>query len=306
MNLKGVCTMRVRKAGKITDHLWYLGREESGVYCLEGGNGAMLINGGLTFILPDVLEQIQSFGIDAGEIKKFLILHSHFDHTGIVPYIKRTWPAIEILASAPAWKILAMPKAIEIMNAYGRMSAQMAGAGDALKAYDLDWRDDITGTAVSEGDLIDLGGISVQIFETPGHTNCSITAYEPTMKALFPSDGGGIPFADVCFPSMNTNTIQYLESLEKMKPLPVRYYCADHYGYITGDEAVGFIDLSLTEGRRWKAELENCYRKHGGDLDAAARAITDDFYRLNPGYFIAPDILEGVFKQMLKFTGKNL
>jgi glyoxylase-like metal-dependent hydrolase (beta-lactamase superfamily II) len=306
MNMKGVRRMRVRKAGKITDRFWYLGREESGVYCLEGADSAMLINGGLTFILPDVLRQMQSFGIDSGKIKKFLILHSHFDHTGIVPYIKRTWPAIEILASAPAWKIFAMPKAIEIMNAYSHMSAQMAGAGDALKAYDLDWRDDITGSVVAGGDVIDLGGIAVQIFDTPGHTNCSITAYEPVMKVLFPSDGGGIPFGNMCFPSMNTNTIQYLESLEKIKPLPVRYYCADHYGYITGDEAGGFIGLTLAEGRRWKTELENCYRKHGGDLDAAARAITDDFYRLNPGYFIAPDILEGVFKQMLKFTGKNL
>lgn len=298
--------MRVRKAGKITDHFWYLGREQSGIYCLEGRDGAMLINGGLTFILPDVLEQMKAFGIDAGKIRKFLILHSHFDHTGIVPYIKRTWPDIEILASAPAWKIFAMPKAIEIMNAYSRMSAQLAGAEDALKAYDLDWREDIAGTAVGEGDRIDLGGVAVQLLETPGHTNCSMTAYEPSMKALFPSDGGGIPFDEMCFPSMNTNTIQYLESLEKLKPLPVAYYCADHYGYITGDEAAGFIDLTLAEGRRWKAGLETCYRKHGGDLDAAAKSITGDFYRLNPGYFIARDILEGVFRQMLKFTGKNM
>ncbi|MBA4395961.1 MAG: hypothetical protein C0394_01015 [Syntrophus sp. (in: bacteria)] len=298
--------MRVRKAGKITDHFWYLGREESGVYCLEGRDGSLLINGGLTFILPDVLEQMKTFGIDAGKIKKFLILHSHFDHTGIVPYIKRTWPAIEILASAPAWKIFAMPKAIEIMNAYSRMSAQIAGVEEALKAHDIDWRDDITGTSVGGGDVIDLGEITLQILDTPGHTNCSITAYEPSIKALFPSDGGGIPFGDICFPSMNTNTIQYLESLEKMKPLPVSYYCADHYGYVTGDEAGGFIDLSLTEGRRWRAELENCYRKYAGDIDTAARSITADFYRLNPDYFIAPDILEGVFKQMLKFTGKNM
>lgn len=298
--------MRVRKAGKVTDGLWYLGREESGVYCLEGRDGAMLINGGLTFVLPDVLEQMKTFGIDAGKIQKFLILHSHFDHTGIVPYFKRTWPGIEVLASAPAWKIFAMPKAIEIMNAYSRMSAQLTGDEDRLKAYDPDWRDDITGTAVGEGDVIDLGGMTVQIFDTPGHTNCSITAYEPSIKALFPSDGGGIPFDDICFPSMNTNTIQYLESLEKLKPLPVRCYCADHYGFITGDEAAGFVEQTSIEGRRWKVELEDCYRRHDGDLDAAAKAVTGEFYRLHPGYFIAQDILEGVFRQMLKFTGKNM
>jgi glyoxylase-like metal-dependent hydrolase (beta-lactamase superfamily II) len=297
--------MRVRKAGKIMNRLWYLGREESGLYCLEGSDSTMLISGGFTFIVPDVLEQIKAFGIDVARIKKFLILHSHFDHTGIVPYFKRIWPDIEILASAPAWKILAIPKAIEIMNTYSRMSAQLVGAGGALEAYDLDWRDDITGTTIAGGDVIDLGDVAVQIFDTPGHTNCSITAYEPTIKALFPSDGGGIPFDNLCYPAMNTNAIQYLESLEKMRPLPVRFYCADHYGYIIGDEADRFIDLTLTEAYRWKTELDNCYRKHSGDIDAAAKAITSQFYRQYPGYFMAPDILEGVFKQMLKFVGKN-
>ena len=78
--------MRFRQAGKITDHLWYLGLEEAGVYALEGGDGFILINGGLSYILPNVLEQMKTFGIDAKKIKKFLILHSHFDHVGIVPF----------------------------------------------------------------------------------------------------------------------------------------------------------------------------------------------------------------------------
>ena len=55
--------MRFRKAGKITDHLWYLGREESGTYYLEGQDGAILINGGLSYILPDVLAQMKKQGI---------------------------------------------------------------------------------------------------------------------------------------------------------------------------------------------------------------------------------------------------
>lgn len=298
--------MRHRKAGKIADNLWYLGHEASGVYYLEGEKGALMINGGLSCILPDVLAQMKDFGLEPAKIRKYLILHSHFDHTGIVPYFKRTWPHIEVLASAAAWKILAMPKAIEIMNHFNALSAEQLGAAAGLRAFDPDWRDDFTGTAVGEGDVIDLGGVELRILETPGHTNCSISAYEPALKALFPSDAGGIPFGDTAFPSMNTNTIQYLESLEKIKPLPVSYYCADHYGYLTGDEAGTFNALSLEQGRQWKSSLEDFYRRHNGDLDAAAKAITDYFYKLNPGYFIAPDILTGVFKQMLKFTGKNM
>jgi glyoxylase-like metal-dependent hydrolase (beta-lactamase superfamily II) len=298
--------MRFRKAGKVADHLWYLGREESGAYYLEGRNGAIMINGAMSYILPDVLAQMNTFGLDPGKITKFLILHSHFDHVGIVPYFKRTYPAIEVIASAPAWKIFAMPKAIEIMNSFSRMSAKQVGVEEVLKAYDLEWRDDMTGVPVGEGGRIDLGGVTLTLMDTPGHSNCSITAYEPNIKAMFASDAAGIPYKETIFPSMNTNVMQYLESLEKLKPLAVSYLCADHYGYITGEEAGKFIDLSLEAGRKWKADLENYYQKYQGDIDAAGKAITEFFYREMPNYFIAPDILEGVFKQMLKFTGKNM
>jgi 2-aminobenzoylacetyl-CoA thioesterase len=297
--------MRLRKTGKITDHLWYLGREESGTYYLEGKEGAIMINGGLSYILPDVLAQMKEYKLDPGKVRKFLILHSHFDHVGVVPYFKRTYPAMEVIASAPAWKIFAIPKAIEIMNSFSGMCAKQIGAGEALRAYDHEWRDDMTGAAVFNGDRIDLGGLSLDIMETPGHSNCSITAYEPGIQAMFASDAAGIPFKDTIFPSMNTNTIQFLESLEKLKPLPVSYLCADHYGYITGEEAGRFIALSLEAGRIWKASLENYYLKYNGDVDAAGKAVTEFFYQEMPDYFIARDILEGVFKQMLKFIGKN-
>ena len=297
--------MRFRKAGKVADNLWYLGREEAGVYYLEGRNGAIMINGAMSYILPDVLAQMNQFGLDPGKITKFLILHSHFDHVGIVPYFKRTYPAIEVIASAPAWKIFAMPKAIEIMNSFSRMSAKQVGAEEVLKAYDIEWRDDMTGVPVGEGGRIDLGGVTLTLMDTPGHSNCSITAYEPNIKAMFASDAAGIPYKDTIFPSMNTNVMQYLESLEKLKPLAVSYLCADHYGYITGEEAGKFIDLSLEAGHKWKADLENYYQKYQGDIDAAGKAVTESFYHEMPDYFIAPDILEGVFKQMLKFIGKN-
>ncbi|MEN6319268.1 MAG: MBL fold metallo-hydrolase [Syntrophaceae bacterium] len=296
--------MRIRTVGKVTNGLWCLGREESNVYILEGQDSTILINGGFSYILPDVLEQMKTFGINVDKIVKLLLLHSHFDHVGIAPYFKRTYPAIEVYASAPAWKILAMPKAIEIINSFSKLSAKQEGV-ESLEAYDLDWRDDITGTTLVEGDKIDLGGVALVISETPGHSNCSITAYEPTMKIMFASDAVGIPYRDFCFPSMNTNITQYLASLEKLKPSPVSCHCADHYGYITGDEALRFVDMSIDEGRKWKAIMEDLYRSCGGDIDAAGRAITDYFYQQMPGYFIARDILEGVFKQIFKFIAKN-
>lgn len=300
-----VTSMRIREAGKITDNLWYLGRMESGIYVLEGQDSSIIINGGISFILPDVLTQMKDFGIDVDKIKKLLILHSHFDHVGIVPYFKRNYPAIEVCASAPAWKILTMPKAIETVNLFSQIVANQMGLGNGLEDFDSDWRDDVSGTTVSEGDRIDLGGVTLTIMETPGHSSCSITAYEPKLKALFASDAVGIPYRETAFPSGNSNYTQYQESLERLKPLQVDYLCADHYGYVTGDEAHTFVDLSIEEARKMREDMEDVYRKEG-DLDAAAKTITNSFYEQSPDYFISADILEGVFKQMVKHIAKAL
>ena len=179
------------------------------------------------------------------------------------------------------------------------------GLGAALAGFDYAWRDDVSGQTVGEGDRIDLGGTALDILYTPGHTHCSITAYEPRLKALFASDGGGIPYRDMSFASANTNFTQYLESLEKMKPLAVETLCADHYGYVTGEDARGFIDLTIREGRKLRAQMEGILREKG-NVDEAAKAMTVYFYRECPDYFIAADILEGVFRQMMKFLEKNL
>ncbi len=70
--------------------------------------------------------------------------------------------------------------------------------------------------------------------------------------------------------------------------------------------AVHEVNLTLREGRKWKAYMEDVYRRFNGDIDAAAKATNDYFYKEMPGYFIASDILEGVFKGMYKYISKNI
>ena len=108
-----------------------------------------MINGGMSYVLPDVLAQMKQFGIDPGEITMFLILHSHFDHVGIVPYFKRNYPAIEVLASEAALKTFEKPKAIEFINSYNHLSA--GEKNESLKGFDLEWRTDISTIGCSGG-----------------------------------------------------------------------------------------------------------------------------------------------------------
>jgi len=269
------------------------------VYLLEGKDQTMLISGGMRYILPAVLGQIAAFGIEASRIKKCLLLHAHFDHLGIIPYMQRTLPDLEVYGSKRAWEILQMPKAVETINAFGRDVTERMGMVEACTAYDLDWRNDVSGTVVGDGDVIDLDDMAIHILETPGHSSCSITAYVPRIKAIFPSDGGGIPYQETIVTSGNSNYTKFQESLEKLRNLEVDCYCADHYGYITGTEARGFIHKCIEAAQAHREWMEETLR-NTGSIDDTVGVMVREFLGENPDYILTPAILEGIYRQMVK------
>ncbi len=291
--------MRIRKPGKVHERVWFFGREESGVYLLEGKDHSMIVSGGMSYIVSDILQQLKEFGRDEDRIKKLLILHSHFDHVGIVPFFKRRHPAMEVYASQRGWEVLQMDKAVVTINEFGRSVAQRMEKGDVYSAYDLEWRKDVSGNAIGEGDRIDLGGLEVLVLDIPGHSSCCIAAYVPEFKALFPTDGGGIPFGKTIVSSGNSNYTKYQQSLERLRHLQVDTLCADHYGYVVGPEANEFISKSIESAKENRARMEDVYRSTR-DIDAAARKLTSSFYEENPDYFLSPEIFLDVHRQMVR------
>ena len=290
--------MRSRSAGRIRKNLWYLGSEESGLYLLEGRASSLLISGGMSYLAPVVERQVHEFGIDEARIDKLLILHAHFDHVGLVPFFKRRYPSLELYASARAWEILHTAKAIETINSFSRLVAERMGVTENL-GPDLHWRDDLSGTTVAEGTTIDLGGATVRIIETPGHSSCSVSAYSPEIGALFPSDGGGIPYGQTIIPSGNSNFTRYQRSLDKLSGLEVKIFCADHYGFVTGQEARRYIARSIDAARQARTLIESLLRRTGS-IDVTVSALVADSYARNPRYLLPPEISAGIYRQTVR------
>jgi len=297
--------MRIRNAGKVTDGLWCLGSEASNIYLLEGDEESMIVSGGMSYLVPTLLEQFQVFGIDETRITKLLILHAHFDHIGTIPFFKRRNLSLEVYASARGWEILGMPKAITTINNFGRNVAVHMGFEGVYSQYDIEWRDDISGKTVVEGDHLGVKPLEGIVYETPGHSSCSVSFYVPSIKALFPSDGGGIPYKEMIIASGNSNFTKYQESLEKLKDLDVEFLCADHYGYIIGEEAGNYIRESIQAARARRSEMEEVYLQ-SRDMEVATRELVKRFYRDNPDYLLTPEIFAGVYRQMLRHIAKEL
>ncbi len=291
--------MRDCSSGRIGDRLWYLGRKESGVYLLEGDACTLIVSGGMSYLAPVVRDQLNAFGIDEKRIQKLLILHSHFDHVGLVPFFRRRYPDLQVYASVRAWQILQMPKGIETINASGRLIAERMGLTGGLEGYDLEWREDVAGRVVSEGATIELGGLTVQILETPGHSSCSISAYVPEIRTLFPSDGGGIPYGETILPSGNSNYTKYQESLERLQAFKVDRLCADHYGYVTGRDAETYLGRSREAAREYRAMVESIYRRTGS-VDATVEELVKERFACCPDFIIGPEIYAGVCRQTVR------
>jgi len=100
-------------------------------------------------------------------------------------------------------------------------------------------------------------------------------------------------------PSGNSNFTQHQESLEKLKPLKVDIFCADHYGYVTGREAEEYICRSIAAARENRTQIEALYRRTGS-IDETVTELVEEVYRQQPGYFLSPEIYAGIYRQTVR------
>lgn len=292
--------MRIRQAGQIDQGLWLLGTQESCVYLLEGAETSVLISAGMPYILPDLFRQMASWGMTPEKIEHVVILHAHFDHVGVVPYLKRSRPDMKIYASARGWEVLANPRAVSVINEFSEtVRRRMKGSEDPLAGMDWMWRDDVKGEILAQGDMLDIGGRQVRFFETPGHSSCSISAWVPGLNVLFPSDSVAIPYRDEYIIAVGSNFEKYLASLDKLAGLDVGKICADHYGCIVGEEARGYIAQTRAATLQMMDRMREALGREGS-VGEAARQLIRFHYELRPDYFVHPDILLRTYTQMLK------
>jgi glyoxylase-like metal-dependent hydrolase (beta-lactamase superfamily II) len=296
--------MIIDSPGKITDTITLLGRKESCIYLLDDGNEYTIIGGGMTYIVPDVIKQLEDFGIDEKKIRRILILHSHFDHVGILPYFRKHFPWITVCASKKAHDRLHDAKTLETIIGLNTMVLKefLPDAGQDLVMDAAGFSVDKT---LSEGDVLRCGNLHLQIIEVPGHSTCSIAVYVPEEKALFASDAGGIPFKETAFAAANSNFDHYQQSLEKMARLDVEVHLAEHYGAYTGDDGRGFIERSIISAGQTRQLIEETYRMNR-NVAATTQEITDMFIGSSPDYFLPREIMQMVIGQMTRYIAKTL
>lgn len=292
--------MIIDQPGKVTDRILLLGRKESCVYLLDGKTEYALIGGGTAHIVPDLIEQLKYFKIEDKKIKRILILHSHFDHCGIVPFLKNRWPWVKITASFRAKELLSDPKVVKSIALLNRMALSMHGLDKTQWEAELGFTGIDVEETVTGKDMISCGDLFLKVLDVPGHSSCSIAVYVEHQKAMFASDAGGVPIGDRIFTSANSNFDMYQASLKKMAGYQIDVFLAEHYGARTGEDAHGYLKRAMAAALKTRNMMEASYARTG-NINESVKEITDRFMEIVPDNFMPEEIISMVAGQMLRY-----
>ena len=298
--------MQITAFQKLSDRIYFLGNKESIIYLFGKNEEYALLGGGMATIAPLVEEQINELSIDVKKIKTHVILHSHFDHVGVVPYFKNKWPWMRIAASRPAQAILVKPKVIASIDFLNQMLFKERNFMQEAESMGLTPFTAINVDQVLEdGDILNIDGSKLKAITVPGHSSCSIALYSPEEKAMFASDAGGLPVLDAVFTVANSNFDDYIQNIGKMMEYDIDFFLPEHFSALTGSEAGSFLKKSLASAKETKLFLKSSLLK-SNDIEISKKEVTEAFMKSMPDGFFPQYIVEIVVGQMLNYIKGQL
>ncbi len=223
---------------KVTENFYQIGTPSFPAY-LSLGEDVMVVEGGTGATAQLMVKQVKALGIDPQRIKYLALTHTHPDHIGALPHLKRIWPHVKIVASPTAAKTLRSEEMIkpflyidksiaEIMKSKGEID-ELPPKLDAY-TFDVDWE-------VREGDTIDLGnGIEWTIYFAPGHSPCHIALFEKKEGTVVIGDTTGfyVPEKEVFWPNYFESLEKYCATIRKLASLPAKRAVLSHNCVVEG------------------------------------------------------------------------
>ncbi len=140
---------------RVIGNLYAVGTYDLGVFLITSDDGHILINTGLAESTASIRDNIAAVGFQMQDVKILLTMQAHWDHTAALAEIKEITGA-EMWATADDARVLAD----------GGFSDAHFGGRVSFEPVDVD-------KVITDGEVIELGDISLTVYEHPGHTEGS-------------------------------------------------------------------------------------------------------------------------------------
>lgn len=216
-----------------------------------------LIDAGFSFCAAEMIENIKKT-LQGRSLDYILLTHSHYDHASGSVYCKPLFPGVQTVASAYTAKIFKKPSAISVMREMNDSVAKdygMTSYEDRLDELNVD-------IVVGEGDIIDLGSVTLKVIEAPGHTKCSIAFYAAEEKMLISSETMGVYAGeDLVAPCFLVGCEMSINFVKRMLALDIEKILVPHYGVMTGKQCGAFLKNALISNEALRDLIVEDHRK---------------------------------------------
>ena len=228
----------------ISDNISMLDFELSGVkrigalYLIKGDKTCLVDSGTRESAKKIIkgLDSVKSFPPDM-----IILTHSHWDHTQGVPTFCR-----EAEKRGKKISVLASEKAISNLN-----DQSWNSVFDEKHKYE----NIIDVEPLKEGQIIDLGGIELEIMDFSGHCADDIALYDKKNKSIFLGDSLGYKFEhNLFFPPFMPpfwDKDGFYSAAEKLKQIDYEKIYLAHYGCLDGKEAQDFPNETVAAMETW-------------------------------------------------------
>ena len=229
---------------KINDNTWMIdielfGIKRVGALYLIKGDVSCLVDSGTKKEAKGLIRILDSMG--AFPPDKLILTHSHWDHTQGVPTLCR--------------KAEARGKHISVMASEKAISNLKDQSWNRVFDEKQQFENIDNVEALTEGQIVDLGGVALETIDFSGHCADDIALYDPKNKTIFIGDALGYKIENkVLFPPFMPpfwHKAGFYAAVEKMRKLEFERICLAHFGCLEGNDAEKFLDETVNAFETW-------------------------------------------------------
>jgi glyoxylase-like metal-dependent hydrolase (beta-lactamase superfamily II) len=248
-------------------------------YIIKGKEKHLMIDAGINLMGPAYIASLSKIFGDKKSLDYIFATHSHFDHLGAIPYLKRKLPHLQAGAFARVGELMKKKSVLDLMTYLSDLQRdyfQNIVGNEDVHIEPVDFKFNLKG-----GDRFDLGGVTCEVYEVPGHTGDSLAFFIPEIRALFAGEAYGIPEGDkdgqvqVEFLSSYND---YVSSLDKLIKLQPKLIGMAHLWVFTDDDATEFLRRSREATPKYRELIETYLDTANGDIDEAVQSMAKKEY----------------------------
>lgn len=238
-------------------------------YLLHGEQPALIETGPATSA-ESVLGGLSSLGLGAEDLAHIVVTHIHLDHAGGAGTIAERFPRATVWVCDRGARHLVDPSKLvsSTERTYGPERAREL-FGEVLPVTGERLR------AVTDGDVIPLGGRSLEVLYTPGHASHHVCLVDSATGALFTGDAMGVHLPDVgilrpATPPPEFDVELAVDSIERIRSRAGSILLLSHFGPVS--EVDHLCDLAGRRIVRWSEVVRDAMSVNE-DVDRIAELL---------------------------------